>query len=331
MEILNTLSQYANLINFALLITIIGWLFTLTQQYKEAIKEKFESKLASKDVEIQFLAERLALVNDQLKFQEKNSNQQIEKTQADLERTEKWYEREKAELIKKLSNVLDKEGITKEGLVMNIDTTALTSEIKATIVNVLKEITAFENKVAHDNIQEIDNPQHFLELAKGFSLSKQWLESAKNYDKYINHNPTDWEVHFLRGVAYVNSRKGNETNLAALRSYNEAIAFMPRNIDENVQARFFAYRGAVAKRLNRLDEAESDLLIAQKYATADYEVYDIKYNLAAVYAMQRKRSKMFDMLSELIGRPEMAHVRAHLKDYFSAFSKDEEFRELIRC
>ncbi len=330
MEILNALNQYANLINFALLITIIGWLFALTQRYKEAIKEKFEFRIASKDIEIQSLSERLSLANDQLKFQEQNSNQRLETTKADLERTEKWYEREKAELVEKLSNILDNEGVTKEKLVMNIDTASITTEIKATIVDVLKEITAVENRMEASNIQsEVESPEDFLELAKGYSLSNQWLDAAKNYDKYVAYDFIDWEVHLLRGVAYANTREGPETNLAALRSYNEAIALMPRNVEQNVRARLFAYRGAIAKRLKRLDEAEVDLLLAQKYATADYEIFDIKYNLAAVYAMQGRRSETLELLRELKGRPEMWNVCAHIDDYFSKFSDDSEFLELI--
>lgn len=323
MEILNTLSQYANLINFALLVTIIGWLFTLTQLYKEAMKEKYEAKITS-------LSERLELYNDRLNTQEKISNQQLEATKADLERTSKWYERDISDLRKKLSDLLGNEGVTKEQLVMNIDTTSLTSEIKTAVEEVLKQITTIENKIEVEESPKIDDPNFYLELAQGYSSSNQWLKAAENYDKYITFLPKDWEVHFLRGVAYVNSRKGKETNLAALRAYNESIAFMPSNVEKNVKARLFAYRGAVAKRLKRLDEAEADLLLAQKYATADYEVYDIIYNLAAVYAMQGKRSKTFEMVSKLIGRPEMGNVRAHLDDYFSKFSDDSEFNELIR-
>ena len=74
MEIINALSQYANLINLALLITIIGWLFALTQIYKENITEKFDAKLAAKDIEVQSLNERLKLASEQMEFQKTNSS-----------------------------------------------------------------------------------------------------------------------------------------------------------------------------------------------------------------------------------------------------------------
>lgn len=323
MEFLNALSQYTDLINFALLITIIGWLFALTRLYKEAMKEKYEAKVSS-------LLDRLELCNERLNTQEKISNQQLEATKADLERTSTWYERDISDLRKKLSDLIVNEGVTKEQLLMSVDTTSLTAEIKAAVEGVLRQITTIENKIETEDSPRIEDPNFYLELAQGYFSSNQWLKAAEYYDKYITFFPTDWEIHFLRGTAYVNSRKGEETNIDALRAYNESIAFMPFNVDNNLKARLFAYRGAVAKRLRRLDEAEADLLLAQKYATADYEVYDIKYNLAAVYAMQGKRSKTFKMVKELLGRSEMGNVRIHLDDYFSKYSDDTEFLELIR-
>lgn len=290
MEILNTLSQYANLINLALLITIIGWLFTLTQQYKEAIKARLESELASfkakldsKDIEIKSLTERLSLMSDQLKFQEQNSSHQLATTQADLERTEKWYEREKAELAKKLANVFSEEGITKEGLIM--DTATITAEIKSTIINVLKEVSELNGKFKESETQEIKNPEIYLDLAKGFSLSEQWFEAAKNYDKYISYNPKDWEAHLLRGLAYAKADMGEETYFAALRSINEAITLSPKNIKNNIQARLFFYRGKILINLDRLNEAEYDFLLAQKYATDIKDLHFlglIKANLAII-------------------------------------------------
>jgi hypothetical protein len=89
MELLNILSQYANLINLALLITIIGWLFALTQSYKENITEKFESKLAAKDIKVQSLTEQLSLVKQQLEFQKETSSQRLELKQGELQITEK--------------------------------------------------------------------------------------------------------------------------------------------------------------------------------------------------------------------------------------------------
>jgi|GEM_PF-3384501 len=330
MEILNTLNEYANLINFVLLIAVVGFLFKLTLFYKEAIKEKHKAEIEKYKTKISSISERLEFSENKLKIHGEISKQQIEATKADLERTSKWHDKEITELRRELSELLGNEGLTKEQLVMNIDTTSLTTEIKAAVEDVLKQITAIQNDIVTNDHSVINDPSFYLDLAQGYASSNQWIKAAENYEKYNALFPKDWEVHFLRAVSYVNTRKGNETNLIAFRAYNEAITFLPINIDLNMKARLFAYRGAVAKRLKRFDEAEADLLLAQKYATADYEVYDIIYNLSAVYAMQGKREKTFEMVSKLIGRPEINNIRAHLDDYFSKFSKDLEFMELIR-
>ena len=203
------------------------------------------------------------------------------------------------------------------------------SEIKAIIIDVLNEIREIEKKIDHDD-EKNNNPELYLDLAKGYYLSKQWIEAAKNCDRYVEFFPNDWEAQFLRGVSYMNSRDGELSDLLALHAYHEATVFMPGDISRNKQARLFTYRGAAAKRLKRLDEAESDLLLAQKFASAEYEIYDIKYNLAAVYAMQGNRLKMFDMLAALKGRSEMKNVRLHLSDYFSAFESDLDFIKIIQ-
>lgn len=329
MEILDVLNQYANLINLALLITIIGWLFALTQIYKENIAEKFEAKLAAKDIEVQSLDERLKLAKEQMEFQKTNSNQQLEFTKNDLEKTEKWYEREISSLQEKLAGTLQKEGITTESLVMNFDTKALKSELKSVITDVLSEIAEIESKIEpNDNPSE--NPKFYLDLAKGYYLSKEWLEAARNCDKYVEFFPSDWEAHFLRGVSYMNSRNGYSTDLAALHAYHEAIVFIPETAEKGLKARLFAYRGAAAKRLKRLDEAESDLLLAQKYANAEYEIYDIKYNLAAVYAMKGNKEKMLEVIKELEGRPEIMNIHMHLEDYFAMYADDPDFIRMIQ-
>ena len=89
-----------------------------------------------------------------------------------------------------------------------------------------------------------------------------------------------------------NSRGGREANLAALRSLNHSIALAPANLDANVRARLYGYRGADLKRLGRFDEAEQDLLFARRLAQAPYETQDIRYNLACVYALTHRKEAM---------------------------------------
>ncbi len=104
------------------------------------------------------------------------------------------------------------------------------------------------------------DPDTLLALAEGLMAQCKWLEAGRQLAEYAAARPEDWEANILRGVAFANSRAGFETDLASLRAYNEAIAFLPRDIEPNRKARLFAYRGAMLKRLGRVEEAEADLV-----------------------------------------------------------------------
>jgi hypothetical protein len=170
------------------------------------------------------------------------------------------------------------------------------------------------------------DPKALLTLAQGLMAEGKWLDAGKKYEEYARDRPDDWEANYVRGVAFANSRRGTETNLASLRSYNDAITFAPANIDVNTRARLFGYRGAILKRLGRLEEAEADLLLARRHATAPYEYNDVRYNLAAVYAMMGARDRLLDIIKEISPASEaFLSIHLHLHDYFRAFCNDEEF------
>jgi hypothetical protein len=174
------------------------------------------------------------------------------------------------------------------------------------------------------------DPDALLALAEGLMAQSKWIEAGQQLEAYARIRPADWEANNLRGVAFANSRKGFVTDLASLRAYNEAIAFFPSDAEPNRRARLFAYRGAMLKRLGRLEEAEADLVIAERHATEDYEIHDIIYNLAGVFAMQRKREQLLEAVRWLSHKRHLlAAIRAHLGDYFEAYSNDEEFLQLI--
>ena len=172
-----------------------------------------------------------------------------------------------------------------------------------------------------------------LAIAQGLMAEGQWLAAGHKCDEYARLKPDDWEANYVRGVAFANARVGSETNMASLRAYNDAIAFLPRNADRNVRARLFVYRGAMHKRLGQLEEAEADLMIAKRHARRPYEVNDIIYNLAGVYGLQGDRAKLLDAVRELSRTSKkqglLAAIRSHLHDYFEAFREDKEFLEMI--
>lgn len=89
------------------------------------------------------------------------------------------------------------------------------------------------------------DPDTLLVLAEGLMAQSKWFEAGRKLEEYSRARPEDWEANRLRGIAFANSRAGFETNLASLRAYNEAIAFLPPGIESNLKARLFAYRGAM--------------------------------------------------------------------------------------
>lgn len=247
----------------------------------------------------------------------------------DLARTEKWSEREKEQLTtqneslrSQLEEVLSGSGITIQALASGASLKEAQESIQQAVGDLLSRM-----EDADRSNGGIGHPAWHLELAKGYMAKRDWSNAALHFDKYVEFNPTDSDTQFSRGVAHANTRTDT---LPALRAYNEAIAFAPASLEPDMLARYFAYRGAMLKRMDRLDEAESDLKLALPLATRDYEVHDIKYNLAAVYAMQGKRSEMLAFVNELRGRSrELGAIRYHLKDYFADFATDSELLAIV--
>ncbi len=167
------------------------------------------------------------------------------------------------------------------------------------------------------------------EAARGFMAVREWEKAAEYLDRYVAVNPSDWDAQFSRAVSYANSRRGDATDLAALRAYNDAIALRPPDIDQNLLARLLSYRAAMFKRLNRLSEAEADLSLAKPLATRQYEREDITYNQACVAALRQRRDEMLDFVRALSGTKYIAVIRSHLDDYFAHFENDPDFLALL--
>ena len=176
----------------------------------------------------------------------------------------------------------------------------------------------------------VENASWHLQLAKGHMAQRQWEKAAIHFDKYCALDPLSSEIQFARGVAHANTRGGRVADTNALRAYNEAIAHFEEGRSTNLRARYFAYRGAMLKRLKRLDEAHADLRIALKYADQAFEINDIRYNLAGVHAMMGNREEMMENVKLLQGcRRELMGIRSHLDDYFKDFATDEQLLKYL--
>jgi len=282
------------LIGALLSLTVLGFLVKLFLIMKEAMSQR-----------IKVLEEKSA-VKEERRLKELEDRQRAE--------------RERDELKKQLTSILGQEKVTIESLVENPALNTITNEVKNAVKNVLQEMQQIEDDVE----PPAKDPKEHLELAKAATVAGAWLTAAKHYDKYVRKYPDNWEIHFLRAVAYANIRGDNTTDLASLRAYGDAISLAPKELNQNTQSRLHTYRGAMLKRLKRLDEALSELQLAQKWASESYEVIDNYYNLACVYAMKKDKENMMKCLSQLSLSPPYKHT-VKRSVYFKDYWDDEDF------
>jgi len=286
------------LVSALLSVTVIGFIIKLTLFMKEALSQRVE---ALKDKNAVTEERRLKELEDRVRV-----------------------EKERDEPKHKLAAILEREEITVPSLVANPMLTGMREEVADAVRSMLLEM----QKVGTATAPEMENPDDYLELAKASTIAGNWLSAARHYDEYVRVHGENWEVHFLRAVAYSNARRGKTTDLASLKAYGDAIVLIPEGLDLNTRARFYTYRGAMFKRLGRLDEALADLLLAQKWASESNEVVDNQYNLACVYAMQKDKKNMMQCLAQLTLAPQYKHAIRH-SPYFKNFREDEDFLDWL--
>jgi hypothetical protein len=244
----------------------------------------------------------------------------------DRERTERWAERNEAELKSKndeLRQKLESAGLTTKSLAEG----ASLGEASADVLTSIQRLTErVELALAGDTRSDAETD---LQLAKSYSAQRKWALAAERLDMYVAKEPGDFDIQFMRGTAHANSR---QNNMAALRAFNEAIVVVESQTDRSRRARAFIHRGAVFKRLGRLTEAMNDITMGRELAVPQtYEAVDAAYNLACVFALEGKREQMLKALGEIPNRHKhWKFVRSHLHDYFAAYADDKDFLALLR-
>lgn len=168
-----------------------------------------------------------------------------------------------------------------------------------------------------------------LESAKGLMVQHRWKAAARYFDEYVKHEDSDWQVHFSRGVAHANSRTGESSDISAVRAYSDALALAPPDADPNLIARLLTYRAAMNKRRGRLLEAEVDLALAESKATRRYEIVDLLYNKAAVFAMMSRKEESLEAIRRLKELGALQLVRPRVGSYFKSLSDDPEFLRIL--
>lgn len=282
-----------------------------------------------------FVVSLAKLMSDAAKARAEVMEERLKKSEEEARRLEKWTEREKAQLQLEVDNL--REQLSMAGVKSTLDANEaidrISRDVRDALERRLKEVSAAISKQNEDS----ENPEAALQLGRGYMTTGQWSLAAEYLQVYLRHNPADFETQFARGLAYMNLRGGFDTDLSALRAYNEAIAFAPMNRLTRKQsplgARLFIYRGAVLKRLGRLEEAEKDVRIGLATATDDYERADGIYNLACILALQGDKERLVSTLREARSLRRKGYVaknvKAHMADYFKKFSTDSDVLALL--
>jgi tetratricopeptide (TPR) repeat protein len=177
--------------------------------------------------------------------------------------------------------------------------------------------------------QDLVPPDALLEIGKWYVAQRDWATGARYLDAYVRRADADWETYFMLGVAYANSRGGEQSNRASLRAYDEAMTRWPAHPPVGMTARLYSHRSAMKKRLGRLREARADAEIALKLAETGYERSDALYNLACIEAMLGNREAALGYVAELSRLGGTHRIIGHLDDYFGLLRDDPEFLSLL--
>lgn len=236
------------------------------------------------------------------KEKEETLRTRIEKIEDDLNRTEKWANREKEKLQEeknqyknKLNELLKNAKIDDNPIEFLNSLNNIELSIKNEISLLMDKIDNLENK---NNSEEIDVDYH-LSLADGYVVKNEWEKAAYHYDIAITKINDNWNLHFKRGISHANTKKDRDSFYKALQSYSNAIIFIPDEIDNNVKARLYIYKGAMLKRLQRYQEAIVNIKYGQEIAEDAYEILDSYYNLGGIYAIQNKIEELVKVVNYL--------------------------------
>ena len=139
-----------------------------------------------------------------------------------------------------------------------------------------------------------------------------------------------WQDYYMRAVNLASARYDESTNKQALLAITGAIALLPPTASDNQRSRVYCYRAAMLKRLNRLEEAAQDLVLAQRWAREPREIEDALYNLACVLAMGPEPESALPKIRELVTQNGVwREVLRDRTQYFGKLFVHPEFRELV--
>jgi hypothetical protein len=167
--------------------------------------------------------------------------------------------------------------------------------------------------------------EEILATVRSFSAGAE----TTGVDRVAALKEQNWEELYVRGVDFANARRGETTDTEALAAYSLAIARMPTALEKNLVARLYTYRGAMFKRLGRLDEAKSDLSFAERFATRETEIVDLLYNQASVAALRGEDDDAVAFLENLFKKSARHRSVVQHNPYFERLSRDPRYMKLV--
>ncbi len=239
--------------------------------------------------------EREQLIKEQKNLSD-SKTQVVEKELAFTDRQNKQLIAEKEQLQRQLSEAFKSEGIDINFILNNSSLKDLTSEFSEKVEHLTKKLEEIQIGT-NSNKQEIFDGNYHLSLGNGFVVNRNWRKAAFHLDLAALSYPDDWDLHFTRGVCYANIRGDNNTNVKSIEAYTQAIIHIPDGDRQN-KSKIYIYRGAIFKRIGKLDEAELDVKYGLSNTDSDFFLADAKYNLACIYALRGDREKLFLVASK---------------------------------
>lgn len=305
---LESLQPYLAAIGTIISVATLGFLLTLLKAYRDASQDH----LAAKE-------ERIKLATDE------------------IARMKVWSDREKAELTKRmestqaeLQTLLKDQGLNPLDVALGKKLTDRSNEQLERVLFLVREIKEATTGTELDSKLELARRNALMATAVAESaLTPRHLSSTSSTGLPTDWYP-DWETNFFTATIFANMRGDRDVNINALVAYNAAISLVPDYVSTNTKARLITYRAAILKRLGRLDESESDLILSLKLATDRREIADANYNLACIYAIRGQGEMMYRHIEQVKSfREYLSAIAVHLVDYFREFRSDPRLLLLL--
>jgi tetratricopeptide (TPR) repeat protein len=306
-DIQTTISIVTGIINLVLLTFLINFFKT----YREIAKEREDLIKEQKnlsDVRTQIAKDELALVDRQ--------NKQLIS--------------EKDILQDQLTEILKSEGVDKSFILDNGLLKSLKTDFIKKVEDLTTKLEKIDKTVEKNGDKIVIDGSYHLSIGNGYIVNKEWEKATYHLGLASQVYPQDSNIHFTRGVCYANIRGGIDSDRKSIEAYSQAIIYLS---DEKKETRnkAYIYRGAMYKRLGKLDEAENDINFGLSNTGSKHIKADGLYNLACIHSMKNDKENLLEVI-KLIKQTDSSYLSAikyHFMDYFRNFKDDDAFKKAI--